>query len=337
MDRARLAVAAVVVGLALWWSGQGGVAAIWLLGSLGALALYPHKIVRVDPSGKAVFITGCDSGFGNSLARRLFARGYLVFAGCLNPECTGAQKLKADCTGKLHVLSVDVTDEWQVRGAVKYVKENIGDHGLWAVVNNAGVAIFTEIEWCSVLQFQRILDVNVLGVVRVTKAFLPLIRTAQGRVRACIAFSDALRLEMKKFHVKVVTIEPTLYKTPISEKNVLEQQNRKSWSETPPEIKEAYGDEYFDAFIHNIDNQMKRAIPNTTYVIDLMENAVTDVNPQARYVAATPAGKIRAAILSFLPQTITDIIFEKTTPKCLPRQSTSSSVSSASDNDVNSN
>jgi NAD(P)-dependent dehydrogenase (short-subunit alcohol dehydrogenase family) len=53
---------------------------------------------------------------------------------------------------------------------------------LWAVVNNAGIAAFTEIEWCSVDQFQRILDVNVLGVVRVTKAFLPLLRHSKGRV-----------------------------------------------------------------------------------------------------------------------------------------------------------
>lgn len=53
---------------------------------------------------------------------------------------------------------------------------------LWAVVNNAGIAIFTEIEWCSVMQFQRIMDVNVFGVVRVTKAFLPIIRQVNGRI-----------------------------------------------------------------------------------------------------------------------------------------------------------
>ncbi len=53
---------------------------------------------------------------------------------------------------------------------------------LWALVNNAGIAVFTEIEWCSVDQFQRVMDVNVFGVVRVTKAFLPLIRQSKGRV-----------------------------------------------------------------------------------------------------------------------------------------------------------
>lgn len=53
---------------------------------------------------------------------------------------------------------------------------------LWALVNNAGIATFQEIEWCSVTQFQQIMDVNVIGVVRVTKAFLPLLRGGEGRV-----------------------------------------------------------------------------------------------------------------------------------------------------------
>lgn len=52
----------------------------------------------------------------------------------------------------------------------------------WALVNNAGIATFQEIEWCSVTQFQQIMDVNVIGVVRVTKAFLPLLREGDGRV-----------------------------------------------------------------------------------------------------------------------------------------------------------
>lgn len=53
---------------------------------------------------------------------------------------------------------------------------------LWAVVNNAGVAVFCEIEWCSVHEFQKIMDVNVFGIVRVTKGFLPLLRQSEGRV-----------------------------------------------------------------------------------------------------------------------------------------------------------
>ena len=72
---------------------------------------------------------GCDSGFGHSLAERLDVLGYTVFAGCLMPDREGAQQLKKNCSNKLHVVPIDVTDDWQVRGAVKYVKEHIGDNG----------------------------------------------------------------------------------------------------------------------------------------------------------------------------------------------------------------
>ncbi|KAL4239934.1 hypothetical protein ACF0H5_000730 [Mactra antiquata] len=314
---------------------------------------YKEKSAQVDPRNKAVFITGCDSGFGNQFARRLDEKGFTVFAGCLMPDREGARLLKEESSDRLHVVHVDVTDEWLVRGAVKYVKENLGDNELWAIVNNAGIAIFTEIEWCSVVQFQRILDVNVIGVVRVTKAFLPLIRNSNGRIvnvaslagrftmpafaaysmskRACIAFSDALRIEMKKFNVKVSTIEPSLYKTPISETKYLADQNRKSWSETPTEVKDAYGDEYFDAFLKNIDTQMQRAKSNISEVIDLMVESVLDEIPKVRYVPSSSI--VRATILTFLPSYITDRLFQIYTPRVVPRQSTSS-VSSASDNDV---
>lgn len=54
--------------------------------------------------------------------------------------------------------------------------------GLWCLVNNAGIAIFTECEWCSMDTYQRSIEVNLLGTIRVTKAFLPLVRQSQGRV-----------------------------------------------------------------------------------------------------------------------------------------------------------
>ncbi|XP_045214846.2 17-beta-hydroxysteroid dehydrogenase type 6-like isoform X2 [Mercenaria mercenaria] len=353
MMKVAIAAAAGIVSVSVFVFGYIFAALFGAVVAVVVLFLYPERRVEVDATNKAVFITGCDSGFGNQIARRLDNKGFTVFAGCLLPDQEGAKQLKEQCSDRLHIVHVDVTDDWLVRGAVKYVKENLGENVLWAVVNNAGIAIFTEIEWCSVIQFQRIFDVNVLGVVRVTKAFLPLIRQTNGRIvnvaslagrftmpafaaysmskRACIAFSDALRIEMKKFHVKVVTIEPALYKTPISETGYLEAQNRKSWSETPTEVKEAYGDEYFDAFLENIGVQMKRAKSNINEVIDLMENAVTDANPKIRYVPSSSI--IRATILTYLPSKVTDKLFQIYTPKVLPRQSTSS-AGSVSDNDV---
>lgn len=72
---------------------------------------------------------GCDSGFGFKLAKRLDEKGFVVFAGCLLPDREGAQALKKECSDRLHITQVDVTDEWLVRGAFKYIKENLGDNG----------------------------------------------------------------------------------------------------------------------------------------------------------------------------------------------------------------
>ncbi|OWF35222.1 17-beta-hydroxysteroid dehydrogenase type 6-like [Mizuhopecten yessoensis] len=285
----------------------------------------------VCPTGKAVIITGCDSGFGNSLARRLDKLGFKVFAGCLAPDRKGATQLEEDSGGRIQVVELNVTDDQHVRCAVRFVKQNLGDHTLWACVNNAGIAVFQEIEWCSVIQFQQIMDVNVIGVVRVTKAFLPLIRASKGRVvnvaslagrftvpsfaaysmskKACIAFSDGLRQEMNKFDIKVITVEPGLYKTPIAATDYLIDTNRKSWAETPTEVKDVYGEEYFDAFLKNIEGQMKRARSNVEEVVDQMVEAVTTKEPHVRYVPNFMSN-VRASILMYLPTSITDRFFE---------------------------
>lgn len=50
------------------------------------------------------------------------------------------------------------------------------------MVNNAGIAAFTEIEWCPLAEFRRVYEVNSLGPIRVTKTFLPMLRQSRGRV-----------------------------------------------------------------------------------------------------------------------------------------------------------
>ncbi|CAG2063552.1 unnamed protein product, partial [Timema podura] len=70
---------------------------------------------------------------------------------------------------------------------VSYLTSPISE--LWAVVNNAGIATYSEIEWCPSRSYQQILDVNVLGMIRVTKAFLPLLRKSSGRIVNMCSFT----------------------------------------------------------------------------------------------------------------------------------------------------
>ncbi|GBN98348.1 D-beta-hydroxybutyrate dehydrogenase, mitochondrial, partial [Araneus ventricosus] len=105
---------------------------------------------------------------------------------------------------------------------------------LWAVVCNAGMNDGGEIFWTNTDIIQRVIDVNTFGVVRVTKAFLPQLCKSKGRVvtvtsaaslytyggmapycmskHAAKSFCDGLRLEMYRFGVKVVTVEPWMFK-----------------------------------------------------------------------------------------------------------------------------
>ena len=74
-------------------------------------------------SKRAVFVTGCDSGFGAALVRRLDGLGCPVFAGCLTSN--GADKLRSDCSSRLLTVTLDVTNSVSIGEAIKYVRENL--------------------------------------------------------------------------------------------------------------------------------------------------------------------------------------------------------------------
>jgi len=85
--------------------------------------------MRIDPKNHAVLITGCDTGFGNLLARKLDRAGMMVFACCLFPLGEGAQKLKAECSSRLRIIKMDVTSDEDVEEAYQEVEEELGRQG----------------------------------------------------------------------------------------------------------------------------------------------------------------------------------------------------------------
>ena len=112
---------------------------------------------KIDPKGKAVFITGCDTGFGHDLALRLHDYGFHVFSGCLVPELNGGRKLqKLQKKGRMKVLQCDVTKWKEVRACSQLISKDLSkdDLKLWAVVNNAGVAVLSEFEWIPLEQYE---------------------------------------------------------------------------------------------------------------------------------------------------------------------------------------
>jgi NAD(P)-dependent dehydrogenase (short-subunit alcohol dehydrogenase family) len=117
------------------------------------------------------FITGANKGLGYETARRLVEQGHIVLLGARDPELGRAA---ADALGARFV-QVDVTDDASVAAAVKDVEEHEGSVDV--LINNAGVAgAYADAADLTAEDFHAVFDVNVLGVVRTTTAFLPLLR-----------------------------------------------------------------------------------------------------------------------------------------------------------------
>ncbi|XP_064598222.1 D-beta-hydroxybutyrate dehydrogenase, mitochondrial-like [Liolophura sinensis] len=298
---------------------------------------------RVSLEGKGVFITGCDTGFGNSLARRLASLGFRVFAGCYRPDDEEAQALKASCGEALHIIPLDVSSDSSVTHAAKYVKEHLGEGGLWGVVNNAGQNVCGEAELCTMDMYKRIMDINMFGAVRVTKAFLPMIRRSKGRILnvssvngrvgiprrapytmskyALEGFSDVLRLEMRQWGVKVILIEPGSFggSTAILRNSNLERIKNEvntMWEEATVEVKEDYGKDYHFDVVSSISRAIAKAPSSFASVINAMEDALLTEDPKTRYLIGGGKGlydnfKVSVVLRMILPDVLTDLLIDR--------------------------
>ncbi|KAF0028051.1 D-beta-hydroxybutyrate dehydrogenase, mitochondrial isoform X2 [Scophthalmus maximus] len=306
---------------------------------VGVLCLATPRIPRgsVQVSGKAVLITGCDSGFGHALAKHLHGLGLTVFAGCLlkHKGGEGAKALEEFNSDRMKVVQLDVCSEEQVNQAVEYIKDNIEDseRGLWAVVNNAGVSTFGEVEFTSMDTYRQVSEVNLWGTIRVTKAVLPLIRRAKGRVvnvasmfgrmgnamrsPYCVskygveAFSDCLRYEMKTWGVKVSIIEPGNFiaATGILTRDAVATTANKLWSEAPPVVKEDYGKAHFECHVAQMRSYCGSGVKDAASVLDDIADAVVSKRPHTRYNPSEPHWWIRLQMMTHLPAAISDRLY----------------------------
>ena len=189
----------------------------------------PQSAVADDQ--KAVLITGASTGIGRNMAERLAADGYFVYAGARKEK----DLEELDAIENVRAVRLDVTSQEQVDAAVAVIREE--GRGLWGLVNNAGVATSGPVADLEDSDLDFVLNVNVNGVVRVTRAFIPLIVESKGRIvttgsisgilsspgssaysmskHAMEAFTDSLAREMEPLGVHVSVIEPGSYKSRI--------------------------------------------------------------------------------------------------------------------------
>ncbi|XP_024592518.1 retinol dehydrogenase 16-like [Neophocaena asiaeorientalis asiaeorientalis] len=173
-----------------------------LVGLYYLLRWYRERQVVSLLQDKFVFITGCDSGFGNLLARQLHLRGLRVLDACLTVQ--GAEQLKGQTSDRLETVILDVTKTESITAATKWVKEHARDRGVWGLVNKADISMPTApSEWLTEQNFMKILDVNLLGVIEVTLSLLPLVRKARGRDVNISSVGPGVSLWWELLHVQV--------------------------------------------------------------------------------------------------------------------------------------
>ncbi len=189
----------------------------------------------------AVLVTGASSGIGQACALRLDQAGYRVFASALSLE-EGAET-KRQASSRLEIIVLDITEADSIHRALSTITGAVGETGLRALVNNAGILYCAPLELGSMAAVRQVFEVNVFGQIALTQAFLPLLR--QNRSRSCIinigslagrsalpftspynaskfalrALSDTWRLELKRQGIAVVLIEPGMVVTPIWQKS----------------------------------------------------------------------------------------------------------------------
>jgi NAD(P)-dependent dehydrogenase (short-subunit alcohol dehydrogenase family) len=202
-------------------------------------------------------ITGSSSGIGRASAIALAAAGWTVFAG-VRDMAVGEELARTSLAGRIHALQLDVTDAAQIESARVLVEQEAAG-SLDALVNNAGVGLGGPLELIPEADLRGLFDVNLFGQIAVTRALLPALRRARGRIvlvssvggRVALGFSvpygaskhaieavgDALRVELHSSGVQVALIEPGSVKTLIFEKSRAESERMR----IPPELSKEYG------------------------------------------------------------------------------------------------
>jgi NAD(P)-dependent dehydrogenase (short-subunit alcohol dehydrogenase family) len=267
-------------------------------------------------SSGAVVVTGASTGIGRATALMLDSRGYRVFAGVRKQA--DAKSLAAEGSDGLTPVTIDVTKERSIAAAKRKVQRAVGKDGLVGLVNNAGIGRGGPIEYMDVDDLREQLEVNLVGQVAVTQAFLPLLRKGKGTVVfigsiggriaspfmspynvskfGIEALGESLRAEVKPWDIDVVVVEPGSIDTAIWGKagQTVEQQRAKL---TPAE-RRLYGKQ-LDRMEEMLRETADRGI-SPDKVARVVVGAISSAKPKYRYLVGTDA-KIAARLRGALP------------------------------------
>jgi NAD(P)-dependent dehydrogenase (short-subunit alcohol dehydrogenase family) len=276
--------------------------------------------VTTDGSRGAVLITGASTGIGAACALHLDRLGFRVWAGVRRPS--DGEALVGQASRRLTPIILDVTDPNSIAAALTGVAADAGGDGLAGLVNNAGIVVAGPVEILPIGELRKQLEVNVIGLVAVTQAALPLLRRRCGRIVnigsisgrmatpvvgayaaskfALEALTDALRLEVQPWGIEVALIEPGAVATPIWEKSraaglALRQA-------LTPDAERLYADAI--SAVERVAARSARQAISPDAVARAVAHALTAPRPRTRYLVGT-AARIQA-IIARLPDRLRD-------------------------------
>jgi NAD(P)-dependent dehydrogenase (short-subunit alcohol dehydrogenase family) len=268
-------------------------------------------------------VTGVSTGIGWGITKILTQHGFRVFGSVRRAE--DAERLCSEFGANFVPLLFDVTDETAVQAAALQVREQLDGETLFGLVNNAGVAFPAPLIYQPTDDFRRQLEVNLVSVLIVTKAFVSLLgidRSLKGQPGRIInissvggrsgnpfmgayaaskhgleGFSESLRRELMLHGIDVIIVGPGAVATPIWDK--AEQADFSQFANT----------EYYEAGMRLMKYMVKggRTGFPPEKVGEVVLHALTSARPRVRY-AVVQVNSLRRIIQLFLPKRMMDRI-----------------------------
>jgi NAD(P)-dependent dehydrogenase (short-subunit alcohol dehydrogenase family) len=276
------------------------------------------------PTDTVILITGATSGIGRHAALDLARRGYRVFATGRN---LGAlRELSASPFANLTALALDVTDYVSIEAAGEAIDLATGGHGVDVLVNNAGYGDVAPIEQVTDAELRKQYDTNVFGLMAVTRAFLPAMRArGAGRIvnvssiggrmtlpllgaynstkYAVESLSDALRMELRPFGIRVSLLEPGVIRTEFTARGLANAERRQDLYSPYASVMQRYV-----ALARRVD----RLAPGPAATTRAIRHAIESRRPRARYVAPFWTGRVMTlGLVGGLPTAIADALMRR--------------------------
>lgn len=269
----------------------------------------------------SVLVTGAGRGIGKSIVEHLAARGWDVVAGVRNERDAAA--VAALNPQRISSIILDVTDAGHIAALDESLPETLD-----AIVNNAGVVVSGPIETVTPDEWRNQLEINVIGQLAVTQAVLPRLRKSRGRVVfissvngrlsmplvgaycaskfALEAAADALRMELRPWHIDVASIEPAQTDTDMwrTADDMVEQAE----AALTAEQRDLYA-RHIAGFKKMIPLSQKMAVP-AAKVSAVVEEALTARSPRVRYIVGI-GPKLQVALMTNLPARARDLLLRR--------------------------